>query len=331
MTQPAYGKVYPFVGANQAGNAEWRKLAGAFGDGIINDPTGLAFNAVPSGSDRTIVVTIHELRMRGIDLEEIPVSGVDPTTTITLTSPAAGNTRCDRIIARYDPTDPSITIMKVEGSPVTTGVPAPAALTRSAGGTWDMALWQFTGGNVVASALTKLDERSWIGAWIMVKQAATLTDEHAGAPVGMHALALDTGHHWTRKSVSGTATWVDEDDPAWAALPLAGGSGTLLAYDTAPLYGKTSGQVQLRGTVKRGGALPLISSTYDTDGTQDPVLATLPSGNRPSSTRRFLLPELGGTGFARAKVGSDGTVALYSDGVSITAVALDAISFYAEL
>lgn len=330
MTQPAYGKVYPFVGSNQAGDAEWRKLAGAWGDGLINDPTGLAFNAVPSVTDRTIVVTIHELRMRGIDLEAIPVSGADPTTTITLSSPATGNTRCDRIVARYDPSVPSISVIGVEGSPVTTGTPAPAALQRNAGGVWDMALWQFTGGNVVASALAALDERTWVGAWFLVPKSSALTDQHAGAPVGMHALCLDTGHHWIRKSISGTATWVDEDDPAFTAMPLAGASGTLVAVDTAPMYGRINGLVRLRGSVKRSNGNPLISSAYATDGSQDVVLATLPTGFRPSSIRRFAVPALLGGPSPRLKVGSDGTVALYSDGSNVGAVAMDGVSFYAD-
>lgn len=323
MTQDAYGKVYPFVGSNQAGNAEWRKLASAWGDGIINDTTGLAFNAVPSVTDRTIVVQIHELRMRGIDLEEIPVSGADPTTTITLTSPPTGDTRCDRIVARYDPSVPSINVMKVEGSPVSSGVAQPAALLRNAGGTWDFALWQFSGGNVVANQLVKLDERTWVGAWFLVPTKAALDDQHAGAAIGAHAYTMDTSHHWLRRLVAGTPTWVDEDDPGFTAFPVDTGLGGL-AGGAQPLYGKANGRTKCRGIVVRTSGANLVTAGSTT------LLGTLPVGFRPNSSRWFTLPSASGSGgIVSVNVGSDGKVTARGD-ATVLSLALDPIDFFAE-
>lgn len=332
MTQPAYAKIYPFVGSNEAGNAEWRKLAGAWGDGIVNDGTGLSFMATPSATDRSIVVQIHELRMRGIHFEEIQSGGIDPTTSFTLSSPPTGQTRCDRIVARYDPSTPSISIIPVEGAPVASGTPQPAALLRNIGGTWDLALWQFTGGNVVASQLVKLDERTWIGPWYLVPTAAALTDQHAGAAIGSHAYTINDGHRWQRKMVSNTPTWVDEDDPGFLPFALAGGVGSLVAFDTAPLYGKLGGLVKMRGTVQRGAVGGVNPPLLTPSTSVDPILGTLPVGFRPNSIRRFPVVAFGGTTrIAGAKVGSDGTVSIYADGnQTIGAVALDSIEFFAE-
>lgn len=326
MTQGSYGKVYPFEGSNQAGDAEWRKLRGADGDGIINDVTGLAFYATPSATDRTISVRIHELRMRGIDLEEIPVSGSDPTVTITLSSPSAGQTRCDRIIAQYDPSVPSINIVKNEGSPVSTGIPAPAALARNAGGVWDMALWQFTGANVVASQLVKLDERTWVGPSYMVPSSAALLDQHATAAIGSRAYTLDTGHDWVRKMVASTPTWVDLDAPNYTPFPLAGGAGTLVAWDSAyPLiYGKERGWVNLSGAVRRGNGSALISSAGG-----DVLLGTLPVGFRPGTQCGFSVMSEGAAQPVRCVVQPTGNVYLGGDGIAVQGAALDNVRFYA--
>lgn len=324
MTQPGYGKVYPFEGSNQAGDAEWRKLAGAWGDGIVNDGTGLAFNAVPSATDRTIVVQIHELRMRGIDLEEIPVSGADPTTTITLSSPSAGNTRCDRIVARYDPSVPSISVIPVEGSPVSTGVAQPAALLRNPGGTWDLALWQFTGGNVVASQLVKLDERTWVGAFYVVPTSAALLDQHANAAIGSHAITLDNQHEWLRRLVASTPTWVDLDAPGYLAFPLID-TTALIPWDPAYplLYGKERGWVNLTGAVKRSSG-NLIQS-----GNADVLLGTLPVGCRPGTQCGFSVMSEGGAQPVRCLVQPSGKVYLASDGINVQGAALDNVRFYA--
>lgn len=124
------------------------------------------------------------------------------------------------------------------------------------------------------------------------------------------------------------------DDPNWGAFPLSGASGDLVAYSEAPFVGQSRGHVKNRGTIKRSNGQPLISHTYAVDGTNDVKIGGLASGLRPSSYRRFILPEIGSpdetNSFARCRVQDDGTVWLYSDGRDINAVDISGIAFFAD-
>lgn len=275
MPQPASAKTYPFeTGSGQeAGNAEWRRLGSAFGDGIVNDVAGDAFHCVASGSDRTITVNLNELRERGIHYQ-----GVDPTKTVALSTPTAGYTRADRIVAHYDPSDKSIDIVVHEGAEVNTGSPSPPALHRNSGGTWDLTLWRFTGGTGAASTLTKVDERQWLGWEGFVANSAALSDV---APIGSRFRAIDTDHDWLRKLVSGTPTWVDLNAPVWQAIGLP---SSVVPSGQAPQVARINGL-----TVLRGGYAKADSSTFvaggGTGGSYS--LGTLPAGYRPAQSMSF--------------------------------------------
>lgn len=319
MTQPAYGKTYPFDGSQEAGDAEWRHLAAAFGDGVVNDVDGTAFKMAASASSRVVTVTLGFCRVQGIIFEP-----VDATLDVTLDDLTAGHLRCDRIVARYDPTGKSISVIPIIGSDVTTGTPAVPALTRAPGGTWDLPLAHFAGGNGAASTLVKTDDRSWIGADGVVANAAALDPD---APIGTTMLALDTGALWRAVLVGTTPTWVDQDTPTWVDFPLAGTAGTLSAFDTAPLYSKVRQKVKLRGTVQR-----TTGNLLDTTSTVNAIIGTLPVGCRPASIRRFQVPCFGG-GIAlsnRLAVAANGQVSVYADGLSMKAVCIDSVEFYAE-
>lgn len=318
MTQPAYGKVYPFEGDEQAGDAEYRHMGTAYGDGIVNDTLGTAFAVAPSGSDRTIVVTLAELRVRGIHFE-----GLTPfTTTITLSAPSAGFTRVDRIVAHYDPTDESISIVKIEGSAVNTGVPAAPALTRASGGVWEIPLWRFTGGTGAASTLAKIDDRCWIAERGLVANQGALSTV---APIGTEMRAIDTGIRYLRKVVSGTPTWVDQDTPTWVAFSKA---GPLTDGGTAPFYTKVGGRVQLRGSLARTSGADLMAAGAGSDV----ALGTVPAGFLPSSTRNFAAATSNGPA-VRVSIDGSGNVVLNrggSDQPAVTILYLDSISYIAE-
>lgn len=275
MAQPAYGKSYPFeAGSGQeAGNAEWRHYGAALGDGIINDVAGGAFNAVASASDRTIVVDLDELRVRGIEFE-----GVDATETITLAAPTSGYTRVDRIVAHYDPSDKSVIITQHNGAEVNVGTPLPPALHRNSGGTWDLPLWRFTGGGGAASTLTKVDERSWIGWMGAAANSAALPDV---APIGSRFRAIDTSHDWVRQLVTTTPTWVDRDGTSWQNIGLP---SSVVPSGQTPQVTKVGGLVVLRGGIAKQDGTN-FEAGGGTGGSYS--LGTLPAGLRPGTIMAF--------------------------------------------
>lgn len=145
---------------------------------------------------------------------------------------------------------------------------------------------------------------------------------------GASYLAADNAHLWVDQGTQLTSSTfstaaVDLDAASWQALPLAGG-GALVAVDVAPAYTLNRGRVQFKGSVKRSNGNPLVTA-----GGADAVLATVPSGVRPSSTRRFMVYPISTAQAVRVEVGSDGTVLLKAD-LTVAAVALDVISYLAE-
>jgi hypothetical protein len=271
-------KSYPFeVGSGQeAGNAEYRHYGTAYGDGIVNDTAGNAFRAVASAGSRVVTVDLDELRVRGILME-----GTSPTVDITLSTPTTGYTRCDRIVAHYDPSDKSIAIVKHEGSEVNTGTPGIPALHRNSGGTWDLPLWRFTGGTGAASTLTKVDERTWIGWEGFAASDAYLPDT---APVGSRFRTLDDGHVWLRQWNGTTVVWVDEDAPDIQDITL---TGSVAASGVAPGMSKLHGVVYGRGSWVRNPAGLFVVGGGGADATYS--LGTAPAGFRPLVSRSFIV------------------------------------------
>jgi hypothetical protein len=283
-TFPA-GKSYPFDpgSGQQAGNAEYRHMGAAYGDGIVNDVAGNAFAASASASSRVITVNLNELRLRGIHFEK-----VDDTVDITLSTPSSGYTRADRIVAHYDPADKSVAIVKHEGAAVNSGTPAPPALHRNAGGTWDLPLWRFTGGTGAASTLTKLDERTWIGWQGFAANKDCLPDV---APVGSQFLAIDTGHRWRRMFVSGSPAWVDADAPTIANISLP---SSVAASGVAPGVALLNGVIYGRGSWVRSPAGLFVVGGGGADNLYS--LGNLPSWAWPSVGRSFIVGRLNDAG-----------------------------------
>jgi hypothetical protein len=161
-----YGIARPVPGAGGMTDADWREFGSGLGDGIVNstNPGGSSdFQVALSPGDRTVTLNLGQIRIRGVQFRPTPTNA---TTTFTLPDIATGQTRSDRIVARYNPaaadTD-KITFIQLNGTAVAAGAAvARPAITRIAGGTWDVPLHLFTGGNVTSDTLDHEDHRIFV-------------------------------------------------------------------------------------------------------------------------------------------------------------------------
>lgn len=95
--------------------------------------------------------------------------------------------------------------------------------------------------------------------------------------------------------------WVPITPGPWQPLPYATG---INAFNGSPGYRLTNGAVELRGQVSKSD-----SSTFTSNGGTGYLLATLPSGYRPSYFPELIVAtELAVNYYARLQVGSDGTI-----------------------
>jgi hypothetical protein len=130
-----YGIARPVPGAGGMTDADWREFGSGLGDGIVNstNPGGSSdFQVALSPGDRTVTLNLGQIRIRGVQFRPTPTNA---TTTFTLPDIATGQTRSDRIVARYNPaaadTD-KITFIQLNGTAVAAGAavagpPSPAS------------------------------------------------------------------------------------------------------------------------------------------------------------------------------------------------------------
>jgi hypothetical protein len=279
MANPAYGKCYPFE-APAAGEtdqrayaAEWRHLAGAWGDGIVWDLDGSGFTLSKSSSSRTITMTLGEFRMRGIHFEP-----TQPTISFTPTTPTGtGAVRRDRIVAHYDPALKNITFILKEGVAVTSGVAVGPTLTRVDGGVWEISLHTFAGGNDTADQLSYVDDRVWLYPAIFHLGNDTLPN---AADYGYGQTLIQNRGDWmetmVRRTSGGVAAWVSADATVWRDVNI----GTVLkAGSSAPQYQVSRGRVYFRGE-----AGPVTAPWSDGNGKG---VGNIPAEAAPASSRSF--------------------------------------------
>lgn len=278
MAEPSYGKVYPFEGDQEAGDAEWRHMGAAYGDGIVNDLTGDSFAiASKSGSDRSFVVTLGEMRIQGINFEPL-----EPTVTLTPAAPGGGLKRADRVIAKFDLGAKTVTVELDATGSETSGTPAPPALVRNPIDDWSVPLWIVSGGTGTATSLTFSDERMWASPVPMAVTSAAVLDELTDLPIGTCIYAMDTKHEYRRTRVGGAVVWWDLDKPTWLTINLP--SDKIGSAGNEPQYAKVRGAVYMRGTATRSSSvdLNLFKSGGGTGGVYD--MGSVPALFRPGRT-----------------------------------------------
>jgi len=297
--------------------SQWAALADKLGTAYCVGASGDLACTIGGTSDRAVTVAPGTAYGRGVK------DVFSTATNLNATSVGSG-TRWDTVCIRRDWTAGTGTGTSLVIVPGT----STKAITKgfSTPGTTDdqpIALILLTAGSTTVTLLESLIPTG--GKSLYVPTTFGIGAGYTPPPGALWYVAAN-GHQWV--SLPSGAT--DLDAPNWTAFPLAGGS--LTALDTTPKYSFSRGRVDFTGSIQRSGTphLPLISSAYATNGTADVVLGTMPGLRRPGQTVRFELPELGGTGRCRGAVGSDGNVKLYSDGVNINAVAIDAIHYFAE-
>jgi hypothetical protein len=328
MAEPSYGKVFPFEADQEAGDAEWRLMAKAYGDGIVNDLDGLSFSIQSkSGSDRSFVVQLGEYRIQGINFTHL-----EDTVTLTPSAPSGSNKRADRVIAKYDLGAKTVTVELDSSGAESAGTPVPPSLVRNPLDDWSAPLWIVSGAAGPATGLTFTDQRSWSGGVPSLVVNAAALDPNA--PIGARALALDTKHEWNRERVGSAAAWVDLDGPGFRAIGLP---STRVPSGQAPQYGRLrSGLVCLRGGYAQAdGSNFVAGTTYS--------LGSLVAGYRPGQPMNFVADYAYTTPRAqhmRISIQVDGTItgtlqvpdvggsSPVANGVS--AFRIDGISFVAE-
>lgn len=243
----AYGTVEPVAGAGGLTDAGWRRLAGALGDGIVNafgSAGASSFALTKSTSGRTLTLHLDELRIQGVHF-----TPTQATLDLSIPDVAAGSTRTDRLLVKYDPASATdkVTFYVKAGTPVTTGTPPFPAVARNVSGVWEIPLYTWTGGNVAASALDYTDQRVFVSQHLHVLSRPGLNTElNLGRTDGTRAYDATTGHTWVQTYPGGVATWTDLDNPTFNNVDL----GTALrAGAQAPQYAVSRGRVYFRGEV----------------------------------------------------------------------------------
>jgi hypothetical protein len=316
VPQDAYGEVFPFEGDQEAGDAAWRLMAKAYGDGIVNDVDGTSFKiASKSGSDRSFVMNLGELRVQGINFHEL-----DPTIGFTPAAPSATKFRIDRINAVYDPDDESINIVLDQGAEAASaGAATPPALVRDPDDTWALPLWTVRSASTgTASGFVYTDCRQWLGATYLVANAGALDPD---APIGSTALNIANMHRYSRQLVVSTPTWVDLDAVVWTPVPSI---SPRVAFGIVPQYAKVGGFVVLKGAWANAASAP-----FNSGGSYG--LGQLPVGFRPLETVSLITDHgFSSTAIAlRVTIAPDGTMLAEPHGTT-TIIQAGNIRFPAE-
>lgn len=242
----AYGTTAPFAGPGGMTDVNWRDIGSSWGDGIVNalgSAGTSSFALGRSASDRTVTLHLDEIRVRGYHFKPS-----QSTLALTVPAVAAGSTRADRLLVKYDPTAAvadRITFYIKAGTAVTTGTPSFPTFSRVVGGVWEVPLYTWTGGNVSADALEVTDQRVFISERLHVLSRPGLNSElNLGRSDGAQAFDYSTGHTWVCTYPGGVATWTDLDNPPWSNVNIG---TSLKAGVAAPQYSVSRGRVYFRG------------------------------------------------------------------------------------
>jgi hypothetical protein len=291
-----YGIARPVPGAGGMTDADWREFGSGLGDGIVNstNPGGSSdFQVALSPGDRTVTLNLGQIRIRGVQFRPTPTNA---TTTFTLPDIATGQTRSDRIVARYNPaaadTD-KITFIQLNGTAVAAGAAvARPAITRVAGGTWDVPLHLFTGGNVTSDTLDHEDHRIFVTSHLhCLVPPGNNTALNSGFPDGTQVFHYPSGETYVQTYPGGVATWTNLDDPPWTDLNIGGGIVTPTG-EPRPAYRVRRGQVELQGHgLRAAGAVwgPYTSLS-------EILIGTLPASLAPSVPHHWFARVSGGSG-----------------------------------
>jgi hypothetical protein len=291
-----YGIARPVPGAGGMTDADWREFGSGLGDGIVNstNPGGSSdFQVALSPGDRTVTLNLGQIRIRGVQFRPTPTNA---TTTFTLPDIASGQTRSDRIVARYNPaaadTD-KITFIQLNGTAVAAGAAvARPAITRAAGGTWDVPLHLFTGGNVTSDTLDHEDHRIFVTSHLhALTPPGNNTALNSGFPDGTQVFHYPSGETYVQTYPGGVATWTNLDDPPWTDLNIGGGIVTPTG-EPRPAYRVRRGQVELQGHgLRAAGAVwgPYASLS-------EILIGTLPASLAPSVPHHWFARVSGGSG-----------------------------------
>lgn len=310
-------------------DADWREFGSGLGDGIVNStsPGGSSDFAVAlSSSDRSLVLNLGQIRIRGVQFRPTPSNA---TVSFTLPDVASGSTRSDRIVARYDPAAADvdkIVMRTITGTAVTSGTPTRPGITRVAGGIWEVPLHLFTGGAVTSDTLTHEDHRVFVTSHLHgLTPPGGNTTLNQGFPDGTQYFDLPTGMTWVQTYPAGVATWGNVDDPDWSNLNIGGG---MVAGTSTPQYRVKRGELQMRGNGRR---LPASNGgVWDAAaGAIEQVVGTLPASVAPSVQHTWSAGVEGGMrGSARMYVRSNGqiTVTIVA-GESMSGVYYDAVRY----
>lgn len=262
-------------------DADWREFGSGLGDGIVNstNPGGSSdFQVALSAGDRSVVLNLGQIRIRGVQFRPTPTNA---TVTFTLPTVAAGFTRSDRIVARYNPAAADvdkITFIQLNGTAVATGSPVTRpAITRVAGGTWDIPLHLFTGTNVTSDSLDREDHRLFVTSHLHgLTPPGNNTALNSGYPDGTQYYNSTTGETYVQTYPAGIATWSNIDDPPWEALNIGGG---IVAGASTPQYRVRRGHLEMRGHGVRAAGGVWGSST--TLAAANILVGTLPDSVVP--------------------------------------------------
>jgi hypothetical protein len=323
-----YGIARPVPGAGGMTDADWREFGSGLSDGIVNStsPGGSSdFQVALSAADRTITLNLGQIRIRGVQFRPTPT-----TATVTFTLPAitTGQTRSDRIVARYDPaaadTD-KITFIQLNGTAVAAN-PARPSITRIGGGIWDIPLHLFTGGNVTSDTLTHEDHRIFVTSHLHgLTPPGNNTALNSGFPDGTQYFNYPTGETYVQTYPGGVATWTNLDDPPWNDLDIGGGMTAGPRTGQRPQYRVVRGRVEFRGEGTLTGGTRW--------GPGDWNVGRLPTSLWPKQQRaNFVVPVIGTNNLGcLVWINVDGYVRLRVPAAdSVQAVFYDPITFPAE-
>lgn len=260
MTQTSY----PIVNVNHSAS-QWR-TAQDIGDGIVDDLTGTAYGLTVTGSD-TLTISPGRLRVDGI------VHDITAAETVTLAAVSTPTTYLIGVKVDFSQEQSAaqmILVAEVKGSTTARIIP----------------LWEVDrSASTVLSASPVRDLRAWASEQVW---AGTLAAAPADAPCG--AVLRTSEGTLVRRPVSGVMAWATLD--ATPPTGLTYGVGWE-AYSPNPAKAARTadGRIVLSGLAIRTANAPGItlyaSNTF--------LVATLPQGVRPSTTRFLLAHSAQGT------------------------------------